>query len=195
MNNLQDKYRQEIKPKLAKEFGLKNVLAAPLVEKVVVSMGLGEGAQDKGLVEKAAEDLKIITGQKPKVTKARMAIAGFKIRKGDSIGLMVTLRGKRMYDFLEKLVKIVLPRVRDFHGVSSSSFDGQGNYNLGISEQIVFPEIDYAKIDKVRGLQITMVTNTNNKLQTKRLLEEIGLPFEKVKSQKSKVKITESEHG
>jgi len=177
MNNLQDKYRQEIKPKLAKEFGLKNVLAVPLVEKVVVSMGLGEGAQDKGLIEKAAEDLKVVTGQKPKVTKARMAIAGFKIRKGDSIGLMVTLRGKRMYDFLEKLVKIVLPRVRDFHGVSSSSFDGQGNYNLGISEQIVFPEIDYAKIDKARGLQITMVTNTNNKLQTKRLLEEIGLPF------------------
>jgi len=176
---LQEKYRQEIKPKLAKEFGLKNVLAAPLVEKVVVSMGLGEGAQDKGLVEKAAEDLKVITGQKPKVTKARMAIAGFKIRKGDSIGLMVTLRGKRMYDFLEKLVKIVLPRVRDFHGVSSSSFDGQGNYNLGISEQIVFPEIDYAKIDKARGLQITMVTNTNNKLQTKRLLEELSMPFEK----------------
>ncbi|MCJ7829710.1 50S ribosomal protein L5 [Patescibacteria group bacterium] len=179
MNSLQEKYRQEIRPKLAKEFGLKNVLAAPLVEKVVVSMGLGEGAQDKGLVEKAAEDLKVITGQKPKVTKARMAIAGFKIRKGDSIGLMVTLRGKRMYDFLEKLVKIVLPRMRDFHGVSSSSFDGQGNYNLGISEQIVFPEIDYAKIDKVKGLQITIVTDTNNEAQAKRLLEEIGMPFAK----------------
>ncbi len=179
MNSLQKKYRQEIKPKLAKEFGLKNVLAAPLVEKVVVSMGLGEGAQDKGLVEKAAEDLKIITGQKPRVTKARMAIAGFKIRKGDSIGLMVTLRGKRMYDFLEKLVKIVLPRMRDFHGVSSSSFDGQGNYNLGLSEQIVFPEIDYAKINKVKGLQITIKTDTSNEMQAKRLLEEMGMPFEK----------------
>ncbi len=108
-----------------------------------------------------------------------MAIAGFKIRKGDSIGLMVTLRGKRMYDFLEKLVKIVLPRMRDFHGVSSSSFDGQGNYNLGLSEQIVFPEIDYAKINKVKGLQITIKTDTSNEMQAKRLLEEMGMPFEK----------------
>jgi len=179
MENLQEKYRQEIRPKLAKEFNSKNLLAVPLLEKVVVNMGIGEGAQDKGLIEKATEDLRAITGQKPKVARARMAIAGFKIRKGDSIGLVVTLRGKRMYDFLEKLVKIVLPRVRDFHGVSVSSFDGQGNYNLGIAEQIVFPEIDYAKIDKVRGLQITMVTNTKNETQAKRLLEELGVPFQK----------------
>jgi len=179
MNNLQEKYREEIRPKLAKEFGLKNTLAVPLVEKVVINMGLGEGAQDKGLIEKVSEELKVITGQKPKINKARMAIAGFKIREGDPIGLMVTLRNKRMYNFLEKLFKIVLPRVRDFHGVSISSFDGQGNYNLGISEQIVFPEIDYAKVDKIRGFQITIVTNTDNEVQAKRLLEEMGMPFAK----------------
>jgi len=180
MNNLQEKYREEIRPKLAKEFGLKNTLAVPLVEKVVINMGLGEGAQDKGLIEKVSEELKVITGQKPKINKARLAIAGFKIREGDPIGLMVTLRSKRMYNFLEKLFKIVLPRVRDFHGVSASSFDGQGNYNLGISEQIVFPEIDYAKIDKVRGFQITIVVKTNDEMKSRRLLEEMGMPFAKV---------------
>ena len=179
MNNLQEKYRKEIRPKLAKEFGLKNPLAVPLVEKVVINIGLGEGAQDKGLVEKVSEELKVITGQKPRINKARLAIAGFKIRKGDPIGLMVTLRSKRMYDFLEKLFKIVLPRVRDFHGVSASSFDGQGNYNLGMSEQIVFTEIDYAKINKVRGLQITIVVNTHDEIESRRLLEEMGMPFEK----------------
>jgi large subunit ribosomal protein L5 len=176
---LQEKYRQEIRPKLAKEFGLKNVLAVPLVEKVVVSMGLGEAIQDKNLIEKATEDLKAITGQKPKVTKARMSVAGFKIKKGDSIGLMTTLRREKMYSFLEKLFKIVLPRVRDFHGVSNLSFDGRGNYNLGLVEQIVFPEIDYAKVDKIRGLQITIVTNTQDDQKAKRLLEELGMPFEK----------------
>jgi large subunit ribosomal protein L5 len=179
MKNLQEKYREEIRPKLAKEFGLKNTLAVPLVEKVVINMGLGEGAQDKSLVEKVSEELKVITGQKPRINKARLAIAGFKIRKGDPIGLMVTLRKKRMYDFLEKLFKIVLPRVRDFHGVSVSSFDGQGNYNLGISEQIVFPEIDYAKVDKIRGFQITIVIKTNDEMKSRRLLEEMGMPFQK----------------
>lgn len=180
MKNLQENYKESIRPKLSKEFGSSNLLAVPLIEKIVLNIGLGEGAQDKGVVEKATEDLKTITGQKPRINKARLAIAGFKIRKGDPIGLMVTLRGKRMYDFLEKLVKIVLPRVRDFHGVSLSGFDGQGNYNFGVSEQIVFPEIDYAKIDKVRGLQITIVTNMNDKIKAKRLLEELGMPFEKV---------------
>jgi len=131
------------------------------------------------LIEKAAEDLRVITGQKPKINKARLAIAGFKIRKDDPIGLMVTLRGRRMYDFLEKLFKIVLPRLRDFKGVSSSGFDSHGNYNLGLSEQIVFPEIDYAKIDKIRGLQITIVTNAQDSQKAKRLLEEMGMPFEK----------------
>jgi len=179
MNNLQESYKNLIRPKLAKEFNFKNLMAVPLVKKVVINIGLGEGAQDKGVVEKASEDLKTITGQKPKINKARLAIAGFKIRKGDPIGLMVTLRGRRMYDFLEKLVKIALPRVRDFHGLPLSGFDGRGNYNFGISEQIVFPEIDYAKIDKVRGLQITIVTSTSNKAQATRLLEGLGMPFQK----------------
>lgn len=179
MNNLEKKYQQEIRPKLAKEFALKNVLAVPSVVKVVLNIGLGQASQEKNLIEKAAEDLRVITGQKPKINKARLAIAGFKIRKDDPIGLMVTLRGRRMYDFLEKLFKIVLPRLRDFKGVSSSGFDSHGNYNLGLSEQIVFPEIDYAKIDKIRGLQITIVTNAQDSQKAKRLLEEMGMPFEK----------------
>ncbi len=179
MESLQEQYQKEIKVKLAKEFGLKNLMAVPSLEKIVVSMGLGQASQDKGLIEKASEDLEVITGQKPKVTKARMAIAGFKLRKGDPIGLMVTLRGQRMYNFLEKLTRIVLPRVRDFHGVPLSGFDGHGNYNLGMAEQVVFPEIDYAKVDKVRGLQITMVTTAKDDAQAKRLLEELGVPFEK----------------
>ena len=155
-----------------------NPLAAPKVEKVVVSVGLGEAAQDKKVIEPASQDLMVITGQKPKLTRARVAIAGFKLREGDPVGLMVTLRGKRMYDFLEKLFKIVLPRMRDFKGVSSKSFDGQGNYHLGITEQIVFPEIDYAKVDKIRGLQITIVTNIKADEQARKLLEKLGMPFE-----------------
>jgi len=176
---LQEKYQKEINPKLANEFSLDNFLAVPTVKKVVLNMGLGEMARDKGLIEKAMEDLKAITGQKPKINKARLSIAGFKLRKGDPVGLMVTLRGKRMYQFLEKLFKIVLPRFRDFRGVPLSGLDGRGNYNLGISEQIVFPEIDYAKVDKIRGLQVTFVTSAKNDQQAKRLLEELGIAFEK----------------
>ncbi|MCX6725870.1 MAG: 50S ribosomal protein L5 [Candidatus Shapirobacteria bacterium] len=176
---LQEKYKNEINQKLAKEFSLDNFLAVPAVKKVVINMGLGEMARDKGLIEKATEDLRIITGQKPRINKARLSIAGFKLRKGDPVGLMVTLRGKRMYQFLEKLFRIVLPRFRDFRGVPLSGLDGQGNYNLGISEQIVFPEIDYAKVDKIRGLQITFVTSARNNQQAKRLLEELGIAFEK----------------
>jgi large subunit ribosomal protein L5 len=179
MTFLEEKYKTEIRPKLAKEFELDNLLAVPFVQKVVVNMGVGQAAGEKGLLEKAMEDLKAITGQKPRVNKARLAIAGFKIRKGDAIGLMVTLRGKRMYFFLEKLFRIVLPKLRDFKGVSSSGFDGQGNYNLGLTEQIVFPEIDYAKIDKTRGLQITLVTSAKDEKQAKRLLENLGMPFTK----------------
>jgi len=149
------------------------------VEKVVVSIGLGEGAHDKNVIEAASRDLMAITGQKPVVCRARIAISGFKIRKGDPIGLKVTLRNKRMRDFLMKLFTIVLPRLRDFQGVSLKSFDGQGNYNLGIPEQIVFPEIDYSKIDKIRGLEITIVTNTRSNEKAKELLENLGMPFEK----------------
>jgi len=149
------------------------------VEKVVVNIGLGEGAHDKNVIEAASRDLMAITGQKPAICRARVAISGFKIRKGDPIGLKVTLRGKRMRDFLTKLFTIVLPRLRDFQGLSFKSFDGQGNYNLGIPEQIVFPEIDYSKIDKIRGLEITIVTNTRSDEKAKELLELMGMPFEK----------------
>lgn len=150
------------------------------IEKVIMGMGVGEGASDKNAIESAAQDLMAITGQKPKVTQARVSIAGFKIRKGDPIGLMVTLRGRRMNDFLKKLFTIILPRLRDFQGVSSKSFDGNGNYNLGIPEQIVFPEIDYAKVAKIRGLQITIVTNAGKDEEARKLLTELGMPFTKV---------------
>lgn len=150
------------------------------IEKVVVSMGLGETAKDKNLIEAASQDLATITGQRPKATRARMSIAEFKIRKGEKIGLMVTLRGRRMTDFLKKLFSIVLPRLRDFRGVSLNGFDGHGNYSLGMAEQIVFSEIDYSKIDKVRGLQITIVTNTGSNKEAKVLLEKLGMPFAKV---------------
>lgn len=149
------------------------------VEKVVINLGIGEGARDKGVIEKASQDLAMITGHKPKVTKARASIAGFKLRAGAPIGLVVTLRGERMGSFLEKLFKIVLPRLRDFQGLSAKGFDGQANYNLGIAEYTVFPEIDYSKVEKVRGLQITIVTNTDDVQKAKRLLQSLGMPFKR----------------
>jgi len=185
-SNLKKKYQKEIVPKLAKELGLKNRLAVPKVEKVVINLGIGEGASDKSVIEKTSRDLAVITGQVPKIAKARASIAGFKLRAGDPIGLMVILRGERMYDFLEKLFKVVLPRLRDFQGLPVKSFDGRGNYNLGIVEYIVFPEVDYSKVEKVRGLQITIATNTDDNQKAKRLLELLGMPFEKIKIQKSK---------
>jgi len=179
MSNLRKKYQQEIVPKLTKEFGLKNILSTPKIEKVVVNIGIGEAAQDKNLLDLTTQYLATITGQRPKITRARKAIAGFKLKTGDPIGLMVTLRGERMYDFLEKLFKIVLPRLRDFQGVSLKSFDGRGNYNLGLSELTVFPEVEYGKISRVWGLEITIVTNAGGDEKAKRLLEELGMPFEK----------------
>lgn len=149
------------------------------VEKVVINLGIGEGASDKGVIEKASQDLAVITGQKPKIARAKASIAGFKLRAGAPIGLVVTLRGKRMADFLEKLFKIVLPRLRDFQGLSVKSFDGRGNYNLGIAEYTVFPEIDYSKVEKVRGLEVTIVTRTSDDQEAKKLLESLGMPFEK----------------
>lgn len=179
MTNLKERYQKEIKEKLRKEFKFDNIFTVPKVEKVVINMGIGEATEDKKVVEKAKEDMVAITGQVPKVARARLSIAGFKLREGDPIGLVVNLRGKRMYNFLEKLFTIILPRLRDFKGISKKSFDGRGNYNLGLREQIVFPEIDYAKIDKVRGLQITIVTDAKDNKQAERLLEELGMPFEK----------------
>lgn len=148
------------------------------ITKVLLNIGLGEAVANKKVLEAALSDLSAISGQKPKVTQAKVAIAGFKIRKGDKVGLMVTLRGKRMKDFLTKLFAIVLPRLKDFQGLSRASFDGQGNYSLGIPEQIVFPEIDYEKIDKIRGLQITIVTDARSDKKAEKLLEGLGMPFE-----------------
>lgn len=156
----------------------------PKIKKIIVNMGIGEGAHDKKLVENASSDLTIITGQKPKICPAKSSIAEFKIRRGDPIGVMVTLRGKRMEAFLKKLIMIVLPRLRDFQGVSPTAFDGNGNYNLGITEQIVFPEIDYSKIDNVRGLQITIVTDTNSDDLARELLRSLGMPFAKQEAEK-----------
>ena len=154
-------------------------MGVPKLQKIVINTGLGEALSNKKTIENMSKQLAIITGQKPSPTKARKSIATFKLRKGETIGLKVTLRGKRMYDFFERLVTIVLPRIRDFRGVSGKGFDDQGNYTLGLKEQIIFPEIDYDKIDKIRGLEITFVTKTKDKKKTKKLLEHLGMPFEK----------------
>jgi large subunit ribosomal protein L5 len=172
-------YKQEIVPKLKKELDTDNPLALPKVEKVVVNMRVSEGKEDRGAVEEPKKQLKKITGQKPKVCRAKQSISDFKLTKGDPIGLQVTLRGKRMYDFLERLFKLVLPRLKDFRGLDKDQFDGHGNYNIGLEEQTVFPEINVDKIDKVRGLQITIVTNTRNDEKAEALLRNSGLPFKK----------------
>lgn len=177
MSSLKQKYQQEIVPTLKKEWNLSSHLAVPRLLKVVVNVGLKEAAHDEGVLAKVAEELSKITGQKPAVRRAKKAIAGFKLTEGNPIGLVVTLRGKMMYSFLEKLFQIVLPRVRDFRGTPMSSFDGHGNYSLGIEEQIVFPEVEFVKVDKIRGLEITIVTNTRDDQKAKRLLELLGMPF------------------
>ena len=169
-----------ITQQLMKEMEIKNPMAVPRLNKIVVSIGLKEAAADKGILDKAAEQLAAITGQKPKVTRAKKSIANFKLREGSPVGLTVTIRGKRMRDFMTKLFKVVLPRVRDFHGVSTTAFDQSGNYTLGLSEQIVFPEIDYAKIDKVRGLEITFVIESGDGKISRRFLELLGMPFKKI---------------
>lgn len=176
---LRQHYLENIIPTLKEEFGYANNLAVPKVTKVMINIGLKEAAHDKGILEKANEQLTQIAGQKPKVTRARLSIANFKLRENDPVGLVVTLRGTRMYDFMTKLFQIALPRVRDFQGVSLTAFDKAGNYTLGLSEQIVFPEIDYSKIDKTRGLEITFVSTAGNAKIAKRLLELLGMPFKK----------------
>lgn len=177
--SLQTKFQQQIVPELVKELKLSNFLAAPRVEKVIVAMGLGEAVKDKSQIEKASQDLALITGQKPLITKARISVASFKVRQGMPLGIKVTLRRKRMYDFLEKLFTMVVPRLRDFRGLDPRKFDGQGNYNLGFKEQIVFPEIDYAKIDRIRGLEVTIVTSTKDDSAAKLLLSKLGMRFMK----------------
>ncbi len=177
--SLYEKYKTEIKGELMKEFGIKNSMAVPRLVKIVVNTGTGEALKSKDVSTKLASDLAKITGQKSKITKARASIAGFGIRAGMNVGMVVTLRGARMYDFLEKLVKIVLPRLRDFRGVALKSFDNSGNYTLGIVEHTVFPEIELANVDKPHGMEITIVTSAKDKEQSRKLLELLGMPFEK----------------
>lgn len=174
---LKEKYRNEVVPSLMKKFNYKSVMQTPRIEKVVINMGVGEGATNAKAIDSAVEDLKAITGQKPVVTRAKKSIAGFKIRKGMPIGVKVTLRGDRMYYFLDKLFNIALPRVRDFRGVPDKSFDGRGNFTLGLREQLIFPEIDYDKIDKVRGMDVVIVTTAETDEEARELLAEMGMPF------------------
>jgi large subunit ribosomal protein L5 len=174
---LKERYEKELRATLVKELGLKNPMQAPRIEKVVVNMGLGEATQNGKILDASLEQLTAITGQKPVVTKARKSIANFKLRQGQSIGAMVTLRGNRAYEFLDRLLNVALPRVRDFKGVSPKAFDGKGNYTLGVKEQIIFPEINYDKVEKIKGLNITVVTTARNDEEGRVLLRHLGMPF------------------
>jgi large subunit ribosomal protein L5 len=177
MARLKEIYRKEVVPALTKQFGYKSVMQVPRIEKIVLNMGVGEAIGDKKLLENAAADMQKLSGQKPVITKAKKAIAGFKIREGYPIGCMVTLREKRMYEFLDRLISIALPRVRDFRGVSGRSFDGRGNFNMGVKEQIIFPEIEYDKIDTLRGMNITITTSAKTDAEAKALLAAFRFPF------------------
>lgn len=179
MNILKERYQKEISPALMKALGLTNVMDIPRIKKVVVNIGLGEALDNPKALDAAVIDLTAIAGQKPVITKARKSIANFKLREGRAIGTAVTLRGEKMWSFLDRLMNIVLPRVRDFRGVSAGSFDGRGNYTLGLREQIIFPEIEYDKVDKVRGLEITIVTNAQTDDKAAALLQMLGMPFRK----------------
>ncbi len=174
---LKERFRKEIAPALMKEFEFKNPMAVPHVHKVVVNMGVGEATQNAKVLDPAVAELTQITGQKPVVTRAKKSIAAFKVREGQPIGAMVTLRGDRMYEFLDRLLNVVLPRVRDFKGVSTKSFDGRGNYTLGLHDQLIFPEIDYARVDKLKGMNVTIVTTAANDNQARALLKHLGMPF------------------
>lgn len=177
MPNLKNKYRAEIAPVLMKEFDLSNVMEAPRIQKVVINIGMGEAMDNAKMVDAAVGDLSIISGQKPVVTKARISIANFKLREGRSIGTKVTLRSGRMWDFLDRLINVALPRLRDFRGLPPTGFDGRGNWTLGLRDQLIFPEIDYDKIDKQRGMEITVVTSAPTDEQARRLLTLMGMPF------------------
>jgi large subunit ribosomal protein L5 len=179
MNRLKEKYLKEVSPALMSKFEYKSVMQVPNVDKIVINMGVGDAVQNTKALDAAVEELQIITGQKPVVTKAKKSIATFRLREGMPIGAKVTLRGERMYDFLDKLISISLPRVRDFRGVSNKAFDGRGNYTLGIKEQLIFPEIDYDKVSKVRGMDIVIVTTANSDEEARELLTQFGMPFQK----------------
>ena len=179
MNRLREKFSKEITPALVSKFNYKSVMQVPKVEKIVVNMGIGDAVQNAKSLDVAVEELSTITGQKPIITRAKKSIAGFRLREGMPIGAKVTLRGERMYEFLDKLVSVSLPRVRDFRGISKKSFDGRGNYTLGVREQLIFPEIDYDKVSKVRGMDIVIVTTANTDEEARELLTQIGMPFQK----------------
>jgi large subunit ribosomal protein L5 len=177
MARLKEKYKNEIAPAIAKEFDIKNPMAIPRVEKIVVNMGIGEAISNAKVLDTAVEELRSITGQKPVITKAKKSIASFKLRQGMNIGTMVTLRGDRMYEFLDRLISVALPRVRDFRGISGKAFDGRGNYTLGVREQLIFPEIDFNKVDKTRGMNISIITTAKTDEQSRALLKALGMPF------------------
>jgi len=177
MTRLKEKYQKEVVPALTKEFGYKNIMAVPRIHKVVVNMGLGEATSNAKLVDVGADELARITGQKPVTRRAKKSIAAFKVRKGMPIATMVTLRGERMWEFLDRLMSIALPRVRDFKGVSPRGFDGRGNYTLGLKDQLLFPEIDYMKVDKARGMNISVITTAKSDQESRKLLQLLGMPF------------------
>jgi len=180
---LLEKYRAEVVPALQKEFGYENLMAVPKITKVVINMGLGEAIQNPKSLDHAVGDLTKIAGQKPVITKAKKSIATFKLREGMNIGTMVTLRGARMYEFLDRFMNLALPRIRDFRGVSAKSFDGRGNYSLGVKEQLIFPEIEYDKVDKIRGMDITIVTTAKTDEEARALLRKMGMPFREAREQ------------
>ena len=179
VNRLQKKYKEEVRPALVKEFGYSTIMMAPRLEKIVINMGVGDATQNSKALDDAVNDLTIIAGQHPVVTKAKKSIATCKVREGQAIGCKVTLRGQRMYEFLDKLVSIALPRVRDFRGISKNAFDGHGNYTLGVKEQLIFPEIDYDKVAKIRGMDIVFVTTAKSDKEAFALLDKMGFPFRK----------------
>ena len=179
MNRLKEKYINEVTPKLVERFNYTSIMQVPKIDKIVINMGVGDATGNAKNLDKAVEELTLVSGQKPVITKAKKSIAGFRLREGMPIGAKVTLRGDRMYDFLDKLISVSLPRVRDFQGTSNRSFDGRGNYTLGIKEQLIFPEISYDNVDKVRGMDIVFVTTANTDEESHALLKELGMPFKK----------------
>ena len=179
MNRLRQKYENEVKNQMVEKFGYKSVMQIPTIDKIVINMGIGDAVSNSKVLDEAVAELALITGQKPVITRAKKSIAGFRLREGMPIGCKVTLRGERMYDFLDKLVSVSLPRVRDFRGVSATAFDGRGNYALGIKEQLIFPEIEYDKVDKVRGMDVIIVTTAETDEEARELLTQFGMPFQK----------------
>ena len=179
MNRLKEKYVKEITPSMMEKFSYKSIMQTPQVDKIVINMGVGDAVSNTKNLDKAVDELTVISGQKPMITKAKNSIAGFRLREGMPIGTKVTLRGERMYEFLDKLVSVSLPRVRDFHGVSKKACDGRGNYTLGIKEQLIFPEVDYDTVDKVRGMDIVIVTTAKTDEESRELLTQLGMPFQK----------------